>query len=230
MKYTPSPLLSELSGAAGSVVASHNRFGPYLRTRTIPVNPNTAAQQTYRNTLKSASQAWRLLTDGARNAWEAAAANLPRINELGATYYMTGHQFFVSTCQAIKLYDPASAFPSLPNTVITPVDLTSITPAAAAGAGTNTLTFAATPVPATTKLVIEATRQLSAGVTFVGRSNLRIVQIIAPAGASPANIAAAYVTLFGNLIAGKKIMYRAYEISSTGGRTNKLSAIITVAA
>lgn len=230
MKYTPSALVSEFSGAQGSTVASHNRFGPYFRNRTIPTNPNTAAQITYRNVLKTASQAWRNLTDAQRAAWSAAAALIPRIDPLGRVYYQSGHQFFVSTCQAIKLYSATAAFPTDPSTVITPVDPTSITPAAAAGAATFTVAYTATPVPAFTKLVIEATPMLSAGVNFVSRSKLRIVQIIAPAGASPADIKAAYVALFGTLVAGKKVLVRAYEISATGGRTNKLQSMIAVAA
>lgn len=230
MKYTPSALVSEFSGAQGSTVASHNRYGPYFRNRTIPVNPNTADQQTYRNVLKTASQAWRALTEAQRSAWEAAASILPRIDTLGRTYYMTGHQFFVSTCQAIKLYDATSAFPTVPSSVITPIDPTSIVPAAAAGAATFTVAFTASPIPATTKLVIEASAMQSPGVNYVGRSKLRIIQLIAAAGISPANIHAAYIAKMGALIAGKKVLVQAYEISSTGGRTNKLQALIAVAA
>lgn len=128
MKYTPSALVSEFSGAQGSTVASHNRFGPYFRNRTIPVNPNTAAQVLVRNILKAASQNWKALTAAQRAAWGAAAALLPRLDSLGRTYYQTGHQFYVSTQLAIKQYDPVAAYSTDPSAVIVPVDLLSITP------------------------------------------------------------------------------------------------------
>lgn len=219
MKYTPSALLSELSGAAGSTVASRNRFGPYLRTRAIPVNPNTADQQTYRNILKAASQGWKNLTPELREAWNNAAALLPRIDSLGRTYYMSGHEYFVSTCQALSLYAGAITLAVSPATIATPADPTVITPVPDS-AGTFTVTFAATPVPATTKLVIEATAQLSPGINFIGRSRYKILSLVAPAGASPANVFAAYQAKYGALVADKQIAVRAYFVTSTGGRSN----------
>jgi len=229
MKYTPSGLASEFSGSIGSTTAAHNRFGPYFRTRTIPTNPNTADQQTFRNVLKTASQAWKNLTEAQRSAWSEAAALIQRIDSLGRVYYQTGHQFFVSTCQAIKLYDSTSAFPTDPSTVVTPIDPTSFSATFTTGGATMDVVFADTPVPATTKLVIEATGLLSAGVNYVGRSKLRILQIFAAAQASPANIKAAYIARYGALTLGEKIGLRIYEISSTGGRTNKLSLITVIA-
>jgi hypothetical protein len=230
MKYTPSALVSEFSGAQGSTVASHNRFGPYLRNRTIPVDPNSAGQQTYRTILKTASAAWRSLTDVQRAAWAATAATIIRVDSLGRNYYMTGHQFFVSTCQAIRLYDVLAAYPTIPSSVIAPADLTSYTPTPAAGAGTFGLAFAVTPVPALTKYVVECTPQMSAGTNFIGRSRLRIVTLIPPASASPLALAASYVAKFGALVAGKKIALRLYAISSSGGRSNKSAQTVIVAA
>lgn len=230
MKYTPSGLASEFSGSIGSTTAGHNRFGPYFRTRTIPTNPNTADQQTFRNVLKTASQAWKNLTEAQRSAWAATAATIQRIDSLGRVYYQTGHQFFVSTCQAIKLYDVTSAFPTIPSSVVTPIDPTSVAGSSSAAGGSFTVAFTATPIPATTKLVIEVSPMLSAGVNYVGRSLLRVLTLIAPAGVSPANIHAAFIARFGALLAGKKVMIRIYEVSSTGGRTNKISELHTIGA
>lgn len=230
MKYTPSALVSEFSGAQGSTVASHNRFGPYFRNRTIPTNPNTAAQITYRTILKTASQAWKNLSDAQRAAWSAAAAVLPRIDPLGRVYYQTGHQYFVSTCQAVKLYDSTAAFPTSPATIVTPVDLATFTPTAAETGSAFSVAFGASPVPALTKLVIACTQKLSPGVSYVSPSRLRIVQIFAPAQATPANIAAAYIAKFGAITAGKKVLVQAYEVSSSGGRSNKSQALITIGA
>lgn len=230
MKYTPSALVSEFSGSQGSTVASRNRFGPYFRNRTLPVNPNSATQQIRRNVLKLASQAWRTLTDAQRSAWNEAAALIPLVDSLGRTYYQTGHEYFVSTCQAIRLYDAAGAFPTLPTSIVTPIDPASITPASSAGANTMTVAFTVTPLAALTKLIVEVTPMLSPGVNFVRRSLLQIVFTGAAATVSPANIFAAYTAVFGSLVAGKKVMIRIYAVTSTGGRSGKISVLHTIGA
>lgn len=93
MKYTSS-LGFNMSGSQNGVTASHNRYGPYLRTRAIPTNPNTSSQQTARANLTNASIAWRSLTDAQRETWSNAASGTPFVDSLGQTYYLTGHQFY----------------------------------------------------------------------------------------------------------------------------------------
>lgn len=78
--------------------------------------------------------------------------------------------------------------------------------------------YVPTPLAAGTKLLIEATPQLSAGINFVGRSQFRFVQVTAAAAASPANILAAYNALFGALVSGRKIFVRLTPITSGGFR------------
>lgn len=230
MKYTPSALVSEFSGAQGSTVASHNRFGPYFRNRTIPVNPNTALQVASRNLLKAASAAWRVLTDAQRAAWEAVAATIPRVDALGRTYYQDGHQYFVSTCIAVKTYLASAAFPTDPATIVTPVDLTSCVSTLAATIPTFNSVYTATPLAALTKIVLSASPQFSAGIQYVGLNRLRFVQISAAAAASPENGLAAYNALFGTLVAGKKVLIKHQVLSSTGGRSNPTLQLATVGA
>jgi hypothetical protein len=230
MKYTPSALVSEFSGAQGSTVASHNRFGPYFRNRTIPINPNTGAQVAVRNTLKAASQAWRALTDAQRAAWEAVAATIPKLDALGRTYFQTGQEFYVSTQLAVKQYSAAAAFTTDPAGIVTPIDLVSFTPTATAGIPTFSIAYTATPLAANTKLVVYTTMQLSAGIQFVNNSLKRQIFLSAAAAASPANVLAAYNAMFGTLVAAKKIGISARVISSTGGRSNTQQTIISVGA
>lgn len=229
MKYTPSALVSEFSGAQGSTVASHNRFGPYFRNRTIPVNPQSAAQTTQRNVLKAASQAWRALSSAQRAAWTAAAALIPRIDPLGRTYFQSGHQFFVSTCIFIKLYDATSAFPTDPSTIITPTDLASATYTCNSGPAAFTVAYTATPLAAATKLLVKASNMVSAGVSFVTPSRRRVIFTSAAAAASPANILAAYNARWGTLVAGKHISCELRVLSSTGGYSNTNIQLITIA-
>lgn len=79
-----------------------------------------------------------------------------------------------------------------------------------------TIAYTATPLAAGVKLAIFATRQLSAGIAFQPRGAYKLVHVSAAAAASPANILAQYNALFGALVAGKKILFRAVPISATG--------------
>ena len=119
MKYTPSALVSEFSGAQGSTVASHNRYGPYLRNRTIPVNPNTAEQQNERNNLATISAAWRTLTSAQRAAWTAEALSVTLYDRLGRAYTPTGHQYFVSINRTKFVYLSSSSISTSPPGIAT---------------------------------------------------------------------------------------------------------------
>jgi len=82
------------SGKMGGLVWSHNKGGPYIRTRTIPTNPNSSRQQAVRSFLAQMSVSWELLTDEQRNAWNSWAAENPLTNPIGNSYVRTGHQAY----------------------------------------------------------------------------------------------------------------------------------------
>lgn len=230
MKYTPSALVSEFSGAQGSTVASHNRFGPYFRNRTIPVNPNSVEQQVERNNLAAYAAAWRGLTDAERVAWNAAAQSVTLYDRLGRPYNPTGQQYFISVNRTQFVYSgSATVQTALPSA--TPVTApATITPDPKDGAATFTVAYTATPLPASTKALIECTRQLSQGINFVSRSEYRAIFVTAAAAASPADIHAAYIAKFGALVADNKIFTRVTFIASDGRRSQPLSSSAIVAA
>ena len=125
MKYTPGLLVGEMSGKSGCVVASHNRFGSYLRVRTIPVNPNSATQQSARNNLSAISKAWKNATADQKAAWNAAALSVVLSDRLGRTYNPTGFQYFTSCNRNIFVYDPVAAISYAVPSVATPAALLS---------------------------------------------------------------------------------------------------------
>jgi len=88
--------------------------------------------------------------------------------------------------------------------------------------------YTATPLAAGTKLKIDATPQVSAGINFVPPSDYKFVQVTAAAAASPANILTAYNALFGALVAGSKIFVRLTPISSGGFAADPIETSIVV--
>lgn len=96
------------SGSSGGTVFSHNRFGAYIRPRTVPVNPNTERQAAVRNAVRSLTIAWEnALTQPQRDAWNVYAANLVWQNRLGDPVHLTGLNHYVrSNTQSVALAKP----------------------------------------------------------------------------------------------------------------------------
>ncbi len=84
------------SGSIGGTVYSRNRYGAYVRARSIPVNPNTERQIAVRNTLRSLSIGWEnVLTPEERAKWDEYAANLVWKNRLGDSVKLTGASHYI---------------------------------------------------------------------------------------------------------------------------------------
>jgi hypothetical protein len=79
-----SPTITQASGSVGGATYSHNRGGLYIRSRTVPVNPNTAPQQTVRTQLANLTNRWaNTLTAVQRDSWNTYALNTPLVGPLG---------------------------------------------------------------------------------------------------------------------------------------------------
>lgn len=89
---------SGYSGSIGGITFSRNRAGQYMRTRAIPVNPNTAQQQTVRSIMASLSPYWSgTLTQAQRDTWDLYAYNVPLINRVGDPINVGGIGMFMRT-------------------------------------------------------------------------------------------------------------------------------------
>lgn len=198
------------SGSLAGQTSSRNRFGQYRRSRAIPVNPNTTAQQASRDDFSAASQAWRGLTQAKRDAWAAYALTRPKTNSLGQTIYLTGHQTFVglralfaAVGLTLPTVPPAGAAPEL--TVLGVTDSTALG-----------FTAVATPslVPASTAVQIQTSPPLSQGREFNG--DFRTVRI-APATNSAELTETDMILRWGTLAAGQKFFIRMRPVSIAGG-------------
>jgi len=83
------------SGKVGSMVASHNSGGQYVRSRTTPTNPNSVFQQEVRNAVRSLTTRWVTLDPEARDGWETYAANVAVVNRIGDTIHISGIAHYV---------------------------------------------------------------------------------------------------------------------------------------
>jgi hypothetical protein len=187
------------SGSVAGTTHSRNRFGQYVRSRAIPVNPNSTFQGTQRGRLAASAAAWRTLTAAQRAGWNDLAAGFTRTNSLGQPYNMTGFMCYCS-CNNNQAAAGNAALSDAP-ALVTPGALTfgAITLTAAA----FSIIYAPTPLGAGARVFTYVSLQRSAGRAFEG--DYRLLQVSAAAAASPVNAYAAYVARFGVPIVGNRI-------------------------
>lgn len=229
VKYKPSLLgIGELSGSGGSVTASHNRFGPYFRNRTIPVNPNTPAQSFRRNNFGETSAAWRGLTPAQQAGWEALGAQIVRTDALGGTYTLNG--FMAHAMVNInRLLFGLARVDSAP-LYLAPLELTDFTLTAEETPQTLSVAFTPTPIGVGNRLKVYSSGPLSTGVYFVGKGDLKALSYTADNIASPIDVLAAWTSRFGALLAGQKILFEIGVVNASfieGVRARKFVDVIS---
>jgi len=128
---------SRMSGSVGSTTYSHNRGGPYVRTRATPTNPNSTFQQAVRSAVSQLSARWtNVLTAAQRTAWETYAGQVSVLNRLGNPIFLTGLAHYVrSNVPIVQMLGAGSIVDDGPTTynlgdytapVITPATSTTI--------------------------------------------------------------------------------------------------------
>ena len=91
-----SQLISQGSGSLNGIVFSHNRFGSYMRNRSIPVNPSSQRQQDVRAAFTSLAADWsEVLTQAQRDAWILYGQSVEVINRIGDPINLTGINMFI---------------------------------------------------------------------------------------------------------------------------------------
>ena len=110
---------AQLSGSLGGVVAAHGPFGPYLRARSIPVNPNSPRQVSIRTAMGVNSSRWtNILTPAERLGWEEYAQGTPITDSFGDDIILPGRNMYLRannfrTSIGIPQVDTAPATPGV---------------------------------------------------------------------------------------------------------------------
>jgi hypothetical protein len=203
------------SGKIGGHVASRNRAGAYFRTKVTPINPSTSYQQTVRNRLAGLSSGWRALTAAQRATWNAAVQDYAKTDVFGDLQNPSGFNLYVRL-NANLLAIGESALTSAPASAAVEA-FTSLSVAAAEGADTLTLTFAAA-ISADHKVLVYATPALSPGKSFV-KSEYRLIEVLDNADVSPYSAETAYDAKYGAVgAAGQKIFVKLVQVNTATGQ------------
>lgn len=102
------------SGKQGGVVFSHNAYGPYVRERSIPTNPNTTRQANVRAAFTLLMHRFfQELTDVQRQQWTAYANAVKYVNRLGAQVTLKPSSMYMA-CNTLRLQAGLDAVDSGP--------------------------------------------------------------------------------------------------------------------
>lgn len=226
-KFTPGPAIAEIRGSTGGTTFSQNRFGAYIRRRSVPTKSFSGPATLAKTVFANASSQWRDLTEANRLSWRTFAENNPVIDALGNQQTLTGHQWFVRL-RSRQLYFPFGPQPT------TPPAQPSIFPFAVFGVapGFTTESIEVTwtpPTPSDFRLWLYAAPLLSTGQTWV-ENQYRLVVRSDPDPDSPLQVAPNIIARFGAIPEGSHLLLRGhiYEVE-TGhvsiGRLVKLGPI-----
>lgn len=94
--FNTSALLSAIRNSVGGVTFSQGPYGPYVRDRVVPTNPNTSRQASIRSAFAAAATAWKSLSSAQREAWTTYAQTVSRTNALGNPITLQGLNAFVA--------------------------------------------------------------------------------------------------------------------------------------
>jgi hypothetical protein len=216
VKYAPSILLGRLSRSAGSTTASHNRFGAYLRNRTIPTNPMTDPQTLVRDNLGALASAYRDLTEVQRTGWRDLGLEIVRLDSLGQQYTLTGIQAFIMANRnrfstGLAQIDDAPAVPTIPTFIPGTLTLTD--------APAMTIAFTPTPLGAGFSVLVFATPAVSAGKNFMPSTRYKLIMATALNVASPLALLTAYQAIFSDPLLDEKVFLKFKVLHEASGVT-----------
>lgn len=225
---TTSNLINDISGKVGGNVFSRNGSGAYVKTKVQPTNPNTTKQQAIRGAFGANAGAWRTLTTAQQQLWIDSVGAYPYKDRLGNSRTYSGSVLYTKLNQNLYVVGgTAISTPKIP-VEMSNVIVGALTMELTAGVLT-TGTLAYSPVgTASEAMIITATPPLSNGINRPGKSQFKQLLVIADAStASPADIEAAYVALYGQPEVGSKIFVKASLVSLTTGQKLDIGQAVT---
>jgi hypothetical protein len=217
MKLKFGMIVTDGRGKLGGHYASVNKSGHHASTHAQSVKKNNTVVSASRLRWGKTKGLWGTLTQLQQNQWKVEAANWKQNDQMGSIISLSGQQLFLKVNNNLNMAGAASiSVPGLKNIVTPP----SFTCTAVVSTGRITLTYpAAIGAAVGYKILAYATPLLSNGRS-VAFSQYRFMQIISPAGQTTDRIDAAWLALFGTLIAGARLFIRIRTIDLGSGASS----------
>lgn len=220
-------MVGQVSGSIGATTYSHGRFGPYVRLRSIPVQPNSAPQLLRRATLSGLSSAWGALGATTKLSWKVWAQNNPITDRLGDKRILSGAMAYVQ-CNA-RLQPLGWPTFSTPPTVPAPSALTNLSITASVATQNVSVAFGPSPIGAGKMVWICGCKTPYASINYV-KNLLRWLDADTVLGGTPYTLTA-FATKLGILtLAECAIVWCSVFDTATGLLSTPLEARCNVAA
>ena len=212
--FNSGPAIGALSGSIGGDTFSHNRGGPYIRRRAIPVNPKTSPQVNIRAILAGASANWREIPATNKLAWNTWAAAHPITNALGNAIYLSGHQAFIQLNTRLE-HDGDDTILD-PPVIAPPTPLLTLSLTCSLGHPDFEATFTPTPCGANERVIVYACVLDSEGISNVN-NRYRWLGHTELAVESPIGLHAWLVAHYGPISIGQVVHIRCHSFDTTTG-------------
>lgn len=219
-------IIADIRKSLAGTTFARNRAGAYMRTKTTPVNPQTPFQENRRLILANLTSAWRTLEQEQREAWNAAVVDKPQPDGFGGTFFLTGHQLFMSVNMNLATVGQSLSETPPEFGLLLDNPITSFT-----SNGTATFNVTVTDTVATNwAAIVQATAPLSLG-KFYAKNLFRQIAIVASGSPAPFVLGPQYIAKFGSLSTGKSYQVKVYYINTLTGQATSIStARVEVAA
>lgn len=225
-----SHILTGASGSVGGTTYSKNRNGLFLRAKTAPTQPRTMAQDNVRAAFTGSAQAWRSLTDAQRAGWHALGAQVKTTDALGQSSTLTGAQAHLAL-NAVLATVGASPIADAPSQPEASAALPAITlEAARQGTAAGVFSLFVRSAAYGGKVQVYASRAVSAGRSYFGNSDFRLLQVVDGLVNGGTQVTDAYIAKYGTPALGAKIAVKLVPVSPSGfkGADYQATAIVSI--
>jgi len=223
-----SHIVTGASGSVGGTTYAKNRNGLYLRAKTAPSQPRSAAQDNVRASFTGSAQAWRGLTEAQRAGWHALGAQVTTTDALGQSSTLTGSQMHLALNGVLATTgaSPISDAPSQPGVIAA---LPTITlEAARVGTASGAFSLFVRSAAYAGKVQVYATPAVSAGRNYFGKSSFRLLTVVDGLTNGGTPLTEAYVAKYGSSALGAKIAVMLVPVSPSGFKGAKYHATAIV--
>jgi hypothetical protein len=210
-------MAAQASGSMGGIVYSRNRYGAYIRARSVPTKSMTEFALAAKARMSTISAGFQSLTGAQKAAWQEWALVNVKADVFGEKQPLTAAAAYngINVRRMLMAQVPLL----VPSLLPAPNALKTLSLTGDIGAGSVTAVYTATPVGANDVLWLKACVVDSAGIAYV-QNYLKFIGISAFAQASPYDFQSQLEARFGTLQVGQILHV---EIAVCSGDSGLLS-------
>lgn len=224
MKIKFGAIVTDGRNKIGGHVASKNKAGNYLKTKSTPTNPNTSFQSSVRQNFGSLAQSWRGLTQAQRDSWIAGAKKFPYTDIFGDSKILSGFSLYMQLNSNLN-----SVGAALLTTCPAPasVSAASLVEVLFSEVGELSFDFLPAPVPTGHSMVCSSTPSLALGKAY-SKSQIRQLAHFPATTTSTQDVGADFISRFGPIPSIANITVGVHNVLLSTGQVSPIALMRAV--